>query len=161
MTPDQIRRSWDDDDTPRSVFPEPLAERLTRENKALRAEVERLRESERTAWAVHREHVDGMGPIIARHAGDATFERVRADSAEADLRALREGLEGILDFLDGPHPDAKYEDGKRAGAQMIRALLAPSPAEGTGEAVVMACPCGCSLSRPVPVAVTPSAEETR
>ena len=37
MTPDQIRRSWDDDDTPRSVFPEPLAERLTRENKELRA----------------------------------------------------------------------------------------------------------------------------
>lgn len=43
MSPDQIRRSWDDDDTPRSVFPEPLAERLTRENKELRAEVERLR----------------------------------------------------------------------------------------------------------------------
>jgi hypothetical protein len=42
MTPDEIRRSWDDDDTPRSVFPEPLAERLTRENKELRAEVERL-----------------------------------------------------------------------------------------------------------------------
>ena len=43
MTPDQIRRSWDDDEAPRSVFPEPLAERLTRENKELRAEVERLR----------------------------------------------------------------------------------------------------------------------
>jgi predicted RNase H-like nuclease (RuvC/YqgF family) len=43
MTPDEIRRSWDDDDTPRSVFPEPLAERLTRENKELRAEIERLR----------------------------------------------------------------------------------------------------------------------
>jgi hypothetical protein len=45
VTPDEIRRSWDDDDTPRSVFPEPLAERLTRENKELRAEVEGLRKA--------------------------------------------------------------------------------------------------------------------
>jgi hypothetical protein len=57
MTPDEIRRSWDDDDTPRSHFPtapftQPRADRdaelvaydqLSRENVELRAEVKRLR----------------------------------------------------------------------------------------------------------------------
>jgi hypothetical protein len=56
MTPDEIRRSWDDDDTPRSHFPtapftQPRADRdaelvaydqLSRENVELWAEVERL-----------------------------------------------------------------------------------------------------------------------
>src|SRR5690349_3959870 len=43
MSPeDKIRAGWDDDDQPRSAFPEPLTERLTREVKELRAENERL-----------------------------------------------------------------------------------------------------------------------
>ena len=76
--------------------------------------------------------VERLTQIVARRTA-------HAEQAEADLQALREGLEATLEFLDGPHPDAKYEDGKRAGAQMIRDILAPSPAEGTSEA---ACP-GC------------------
>jgi hypothetical protein len=59
MTPDEIRRSWDDDDTPRSHFPTPpftqpranrdaelvAYDQLSRENVEQRAEVERLLEA--------------------------------------------------------------------------------------------------------------------
>lgn len=72
-----------------------LGQRLAARDADLTArlrEVERERDealdNARTAWAVHREHVDKMGPIIARHAGDATFEKLRADKAEAERDRL-------------------------------------------------------------------------
>ena len=53
-------------------------------------------------------------------------ERTRAESAESDLRALREGLEAIV-------ADPDWANG-HVSVVRLRALLAPSPAEGTGEA---------------------------
>jgi hypothetical protein len=80
MSPDEIRRSWDDDDTPRSAFPEPLAERLTRENKELRAEVERLGAALRFelddiclngegAFEAH-DRRDRLRAVLDKHAGE-------------------------------------------------------------------------------------------
>jgi hypothetical protein len=94
MTPDQIRRSWDDDDTPRSVFPEPLAERLTRENKELREEIERLRGIRDSALAAWHEA-----------ASDRDFATLDSESAEARLDALVADLRGLADGWDaqGPH----------------------------------------------------------
>jgi hypothetical protein len=82
VTPDQIRRSWDDDDTPRSHFPtapftQPRANRdaelvaydqLSRENVELWAEVERLRAAELDA-AAHRHCLEA---IAASPAPEAT-----------------------------------------------------------------------------------------
>lgn len=39
----------------------------------------------RLGWDVHAEHVDRANAIIAKHARDATFERLRAERAEAAL----------------------------------------------------------------------------
>ena len=117
MTPDEIRRSWDDDDTPRSVFPEPLAERLTRENKELRAEVERLREVLVRVRALGDAFADDgvtrhggniawhIEEVIANEKGDfpdaadqrIASQRERAESAEARLRALEADLRAYAD----------------------------------------------------------------
>ena len=64
-----------------------------------------------------------------------------AESAEADLRALREGLEALA---------VAAEHGLPVIPEDCRALLASSPTEGTGEA----CHCGCSR-----IVLTPSAED--
>lgn len=56
------------------------------------AERDEAKASARTAWDVHREHVDAMGVIIARHSGDATFATIRADKAEAENDRLRDTL---------------------------------------------------------------------
>ena len=84
MTPDEIRRSWDDDDTPRSVFPEPLAERLTRENKELRAdkaEFERWRDQ----WIIDMESTVAS---CARAEDEAMAAEARLEALVADLRGL-------------------------------------------------------------------------
>jgi hypothetical protein len=77
MTPDEIRRSWDDDDTPRSVFPEPLAERLTRENKELRAENGRL-----------RDELGQIADVLAARNREIAAAEARLDALVADLRGL-------------------------------------------------------------------------
>lgn len=103
MTPDAIRRSWDDDDTPRSVFPEPLAERLTRENKELRAEVERLTgevdedAADRANDLLRLRLVEAMHEHSAESARD--FWR-RAESAEARLDALVADLRGLAETFE-------------------------------------------------------------
>ena len=89
MTPDQIRRSWDDDDTPRSVFPEPLAERLTRENKELRAEVERWRKDWQGALDDARRYKSALGALVSDLRGLAD-ELARGGPAAADAAMTHE-----------------------------------------------------------------------
>lgn len=99
MTPDQIRRSWDDDDTPRSVFPEPLAERLTRENKELRAEIERLRTAAERCGEAHHVALNQLECPVCGNGEDGCCvcqQMIRAESAEARLNALVADLEAAI-----------------------------------------------------------------
>lgn len=95
MSPEQIRRTWDDDDQPRSVFPEPLTERLTRENAA-------LRQGLWDTWAALGYDTDGdTGPgawiacsgvsnFIATVVKDAAeFRRQQEDDYDADTSLTR------------------------------------------------------------------------
>lgn len=67
---------------------------------ALIKALEDAQASARTAWDVHAEHVDTMNVLIARHAGDATFERIRADKAEEQLATLRARIEALAGLWD-------------------------------------------------------------
>lgn len=117
MSPGEIRRSWDDDDTPRSVFPEPLAERLTRENKELRAEVERWTgdDTERPDWD---------DKVAAARALE--FEADRADAAEARLDALVADLRSATEWRDVREFGDElttFSNGARKMAMAIRGVL--------------------------------------
>jgi hypothetical protein len=67
----QQQREWEGDESTPSVFPEPLAARLTRENKELRAEIERW---QKVAEIKHQTTVEA---------------NARADAAEAEIERLR------------------------------------------------------------------------
>jgi hypothetical protein len=110
MSPDQIRRSWDDDDTPRSVFPEPLAERLTRENKELRAALVRVRalgdafaddgitrHGGNIAWHIEEAIANEKGDFPDAADQRIASQRERAEAAESRLDALVTDLRGIED----------------------------------------------------------------
>jgi Tfp pilus assembly protein FimV len=97
MTPDEIRRSWDDDDTPRSVFPEPLAERLTRENKELQAEVERL-----------RDELGQIADVLAARNREIAAAEARMDALVADLCGLHaKGFPSTSDEVWGTNAECE------------------------------------------------------
>ena len=118
MTPDQIRRSWDDDDTPRSVFPEPLAERLTRENKELRAALVRVRalgdafaddgitrHGGNIAWHIEEAIANEKGDFPDAADQRIASQRSRAEAAEAKVARV-EALLAVLDkFAETTAPD--------------------------------------------------------
>jgi hypothetical protein len=108
MSPEEIRRSWDDDDTPRSVFPEPLAERLTRENKELRAALVRVRalgdafaddgitrHGGNIAWHIEEAIANEKGDFPDAADQRIASQRDRAENAEARLHALVADLDSI------------------------------------------------------------------
>ena len=90
------------------------------ERDEARAEVLSLR----TDKATFEQWRDGWIIDMDARLAQLAREEDRADSAEDDLRALREGLEALADkwvMAGNPH------------ANPIRALLASSPAEGSGQ----------------------------
>lgn len=75
----------------------PLGERITGPAALAAVEALKLRATDaeanaRQAWDVHRETVDRLGVVIARHSGDATFATLRADKAEATIQRMRAAL---------------------------------------------------------------------
>ena len=74
---------------------------------------------------------DGDGDWAAVWENLATL-RPRAESAESDLRALQEGLEALADEFDLPRERGGGDFGPFY-AEKVRALLASSPAEGSGQ----------------------------
>ena len=59
----------------------------------VKAEREAAQENARTAWAVHSEHTDRTGVIIAAHVRDAVSTTTRAEKAEAAIERLTADLD--------------------------------------------------------------------
>ena len=59
----------------------------------VKAEREAAQENARAAWAVHSEHTDRTGVIIAAHVRDAVFATTRAEKAEAAIERLTADLD--------------------------------------------------------------------
>ena len=108
---------------------------LSTEKQAAESERDKAR---RDAEHWRTEANNGLDDQIA--SSDALLEMVAArESAEADLRALREGLEALADEWDQFTDADWFDHTPREHADVLRALLAASPAEGTGEALCDGC----------------------
>ena len=102
----------------RAVLPL-LAAQVEAAVSVVRAEVERA-----------NQHADEWAATADRWTHRAAENGRRAGSAEADLRALREGLEALADhWANDPHALAGIGNVGEVAAHDLRALLAPSPAE--------------------------------
>jgi hypothetical protein len=106
----------------------------------LRAEVADLRQSARTAWDVHAEHVETSNVRLLHWQAVADDERRRAESAEAALTRVRAEADALDEMANMLPTEAA---GLRLGARSIRAALdlaspatrpcpAPADDEGTG-----------------------------
>ena len=67
----------------------------------VKAEREAAQENARTAWAVHSEHTDRTGVIIAAHVRDAVFATTRAEKAEAAIERLARWKAEALPVMAG------------------------------------------------------------
>ena len=124
MSPeDKIRAGWDDDDQPRSAFPEPLAERLTREVKELRAENERLDahyiDWQRTLQDEYRKAAETWDRQRARMKAERDDNRARTEAAEARLDALVADLRGLADEWDAHFSEFGIVNDWDAGASAV------------------------------------------
>ena len=100
----------------------------------VKAEREAAQENARTAWAVHSEHTDRTGVIIAAHVSDAVFATTRAEKAEAAIERLTADL-GRCREQHGYAVDRAQQHQARAEAaeqaiQRVRDMPATPPSGG-------------------------------
>src|SRR5690349_48238 len=104
MSPeDKIRAGWDDDDQPRSAFPEPLTERLTRD------------------WFHERDCRAAAEARVAELEGALQTSRDNHQGAEEKLNALVADLRGLA---DGWGDEADRYDGYAVSSSTPQVLLA-------------------------------------
>jgi chromosome segregation ATPase len=96
------QREWEDDVAQPCAFPEPLAEVLTRENRELRGEVERLRDQITAVEGQRDHHLEwseswfNSAMSAARRAHDAEAELADATTAAQNLRDELQGAQERL-----------------------------------------------------------------
>ena len=100
----------------------------------VKAEREAAQENARTAWAVHSEHTERTGVIIAAHVSDAVFATTRAEKAEAAIERLTVGLDRCREQY-GYAVDRAQQHQARAEAaeqaiQRVRDMPATPPSGG-------------------------------